>query len=358
MLTAGLKQRLPHAILIHGPEGNGGLALALAMMSYLLCEKPTETDSCGECDACSKNKSLIHPDVHFSFPIISSDGAKLSNVFIQEWRKALIDNPFLSYEDWMEAIKSKEDQNKQGNISADECRDILKRLSLKSYEGGKKFMLIWLPEFLGQNGNILLKLIEEPPDETHLILVTEDVNLILPTIISRTQIYNVPAYSAKTVTEYLRKHYEMAEKDAETVAYLSRGNMSLAQQLMHEEEKEYTERMQQWLQYCYARNIQKINDWVTFTSGQGREKIKQFLENCLYVFGECLHCRYIKDHKPRVPESNANFILNISKILNEKKIEKIYSKINDTIYHIDRNANAKISLFNLSLNMRNILLEK
>lgn len=358
LLNACNQGRLPHAILLHGPEGNGALALALAVISYLLCENKTETDACGECDSCSKTKSFVHPDVHFSFPIINSDGTKLSDQFIKEWRKALSANPFMSYEDWMEAIKSKDEQNKQGNITAEECREIIKKLSLKSYEGGKKFMLIWLPEFLGQSGNILLKLLEEPPEETHFILVAEDLNQMLPTIVSRTQLFNIPAFSPETINQYLQKNHDLNEKDALVVSFLSKGNISVAQHLMHEEDTEYTENMQVWLQYCYARNTLKINEWVNLTATLGREKIKQFLENSLYVFGECLHCRFVENHKPRVPEANEKFVINISKILTEQKIERIYKLINDTIYHIERNANPKISLFNLSLNLRNILLEK
>ena len=181
---------------------------------------------------------------------------------------------------------------------------------------------------------------------------------MLPTIVSRTQLFNIPAFSPETINQYLQKNHDLEEKDALVVSFLSKGNLSLAQHLMHEEDTEYTENMQVWLQYCYARNTLKINEWVNLTATLGREKIKQFLENSLYVFGECLHCRFVENHKPRVPEANKKFVINISKILTEQKIERIYKQINDTIYHIERNANPKISLFNLSLDLRNILLEK
>lgn len=358
LLDACNHGRLPHAILLHGPEGNGALALALATIRYLLCENKSETDACGECDSCSKTKSFVHPDVHFSFPIINSDGTKLSDEFIKDWRKALSANPFIDYEDWMEAIKGKDEQNKQGNITAEECREIIKKLSLMSYEGGKKFVLIWYPEFLGQAGNILLKLLEEPPQETHIILVAEDINQILPTIVSRTQLFNIPAFSAETVYQYLQNNHDIPEKEASVISFLSKGNLSLAQNMVHEDDMEYTENMQRWLQHCYSRNILNINEWVNTTAALGREKIKQFLENSLYVFGECLHCRFLENYKPRVPAVNEKFVTDISKILTEQKIERIYKVINDTIYHIERNASAKISLFNLSLNLRNILLEK
>lgn len=357
LLNACNQGRLPHAIMLHGPEGNGAMAFALAVISYLLCENKSETDACGECDSCSKTKSFIHPDVHFSFPTFNSDGSKLSDTFIKDWRKCLKENPFMNYEDWMEAIKGKEDQNKQGNITAEECREIIKKLSLKSFEGGKKFMMIWLPEFLGQSGNILLKLLEEPPAETHFILVAEDINQVLPTIISRTQLFSIPAFSSDAIGTFLKQHSEISDKDAVAISFLSKGNLSVAQHLMHEEDTAYTDNMRKWLQDCYSRNLSALNEWVTKTSATGREKIKQFLENSLYVFGECLHCRLIPNHTPRVPEANAKFVTDISKILSEGKIERIYKLINDTIYHIERNANPKISLFNLSLNLRNILLE-
>ncbi len=358
LLNACNHGRLPHAILLHGPEGNGALALALAVISYLLCENKTETDACGECDSCSKTKSFVHPDVHFSFPSINSDGSKLSDAFLKDWRKSLLANPFLNYEQWMEAIKGKDDQSKQGNITAEECREMIKKLSLKSYEGGKKFMVIWLPEFLGQSGNILLKLLEEPPEQTHFILIAEDLNQMLPTIVSRTQIFNINVFPPDVICEYLKTNHHIEENDAMSIAYLSKGNISLALQLMIEEENQFTENMRVWLQYCYANNSVSINEWVNKTSALGREKIKLFLENCLYIFGECLHTLFIANHKPSVPSANINFIVNITKLLTAQKIEQIYKLINENIMHIERNANAKITLFNLSLAMRNILLKK
>jgi len=358
LLNACKQGRLPHALLFFGPEGNGGLALGLAVITFLLCENKSDTDSCGECDSCSKMKSTVHADVHFSFPTFNSDGPKISDTFIGDWRKALKNNPFMSYEDWMGQIKGKDDQNKQGNITSEECREIIKKLSLMSYEGGKKFMLIWLPEFLGQSGNILLKLLEEPPKDTHLILVAEDINQMLPTIVSRTQIYNIPPFSNDTIASYLQQHHEKSESEATVISFLSKGNLSLAQHLEHEEDTEYTANMRDWLLICYSRNSVNLNDWVNKTSTLGREKIKQFLENSLFVFGECLHCRFIEGHIPRVPAANEKFVKDISKMLNEDKIERIYKQVNDTIYHIERNANAKISLFTLSLNLRNVLMEK
>jgi len=358
LLNACNHGRLPHAILLHGPEGNGGLALGLSIITYLLCTNPNAEDACGDCDNCSKTGSFIHPDVHYSFPTFNNDGSKTSDAFIKEWRQVLKTNPYMSYEDWMESIKGKDDQNKQGNITSEECREIIRKLSLMSYEGGKKFMLIWLPEFFGQSGNILLKLLEEPPADTHLILVAEDINQILPTIVSRTQIFSVPGFTPNAISLFLQKNHLKSEKQATAISFLSKGNLSIAKNLLDEEDTGYTETMQSWLQYCYARNTSKINEWVATTSAFGREKIKQFLENTLYIFGECLHCRFIEGHMPRVPEANAKFVMDISKILTESKIERIYRHINDTIYHIERNANPKISLFNLSMMLRNILLEK
>lgn len=358
-LVAGISNlgkagRLPHALMFCGPEGNGGLALALSLVSYLLCENPLVADSCGQCDACSKNSHLVHPDVHFSFPVISSDGAKLSEVFIKDWRKKLMHNPFLNYDEWMDEIKGKDDQNKQGNISAEECREIIKKLSLKSFEGGKKFMIIWLPEFLGQSGNILLKILEEPPEDTHFILVAEDIQQILPTILSRTQIFNIPSYSAEAIARHLQSEKGLSNEAANSIAYLSKGNLSLALQLMHEEDTSYTDDLRLWLLECYQGNIEKINDRVNTLSGSGREKIKNFLENSLYVLGESLHTRLIQGYTPKVPENNIKFVTDIGKMLDEHKVEQMYTRINDTIYHIERNANTKISLFNLSLHLKHV----
>lgn len=350
--------RIPHACLFSGPEGNGALTLALALISYMLCQNKTENDSCGECSSCSKTGSFIHPDVHFSYPFIAGDSSRISDTFLSEWRSALKEMPFLTYTDWMDTIKGKDDQNKQGNITAEECRNILKKLSLRAFEGGKKFMVLWLPEYLGQAGNILLKVLEEPSENTHFFIVTEKPDKVLNTIISRTQIFPVPQFKTFDVHDYLLENFQCSSEDAELHSFLSEGNLSLAIKALNEGDSGNTEELRNWMMFCYTGNMIKINEWVNTMSSLGRERIKNFLRKSLYTFNECLHLRLIEGYKPKVPSGNQKFVSDFSKLLTEPKLEEIYKAINDTIYHIDRNANPRISLTNVSLTIRRTLMSK
>lgn len=348
------QQRLPNTLMLSGGEGCGSLALAVAFAQYIMCTGEKDNDSCNQCDNCSKTSSFVHPDLHFSFPVINSDGAKTSDAFLTEWRTALSENPFMSYRQWIDGIKDKDEQNKQGNITAEECRTVIRKLSLKSYEGGKKITIVWLPEFMGNSSNILLKILEEPPEDTHFIFVTEEINKILATVISRTQIINVPPLGFDEIRDFLIEKFEIESSNATNISYISKGNICSAIDLTDETDTAYTDNIRNWFLHCYSRNNKNIFDWINSTSTMGREKIKKLLENCIYVLNESLHCILIENYKPKVPDANEKFVRDLSKILTAEKIQSIYTEINHTIYHIERNANAKISLTNLSFSVRNI----
>ena len=204
--------RLSHALLFLGKEGSGALSLALAFAQYIACEQvngkikktnpeaslfgeatpeiaePLDMhDSCGVCSACTKANQLVHPDIHFSYPVIprKSGDKPVSTDYINEWREFVSINPYGNVYDWLQFIGA---ENKQGNITSEECNDITRKISLKSFESEYKVLIIWMPEYLTKNGNKLLKLIEEPPPNTLFLLVAENEDLILPTILSRTQV--------------------------------------------------------------------------------------------------------------------------------------------------------------------------
>ncbi|HHS96139.1 MAG TPA: hypothetical protein ENJ45_06070, partial [Phaeodactylibacter sp.] len=200
--------QIPHAQIFFGPEGCGKLALALAFAQYVLCKNKSEADACGQCSACIKAEKLIHPDIHFSFPTV---GTKMtSNHYLPQWRDALSQNPYLHANQWLQFIGA---ENKQGNINVDECNNIIKKLSLKTFEADYKIMIIWLPEYLGKEGNRLLKLIEEPPEKTLFILVAENQERILPTILSRCQLLKVYALSDDEIKSALQQKYPQASQD-------------------------------------------------------------------------------------------------------------------------------------------------
>lgn len=211
-VKAQLKQmasggRLPHALLFLGPQGSGKLSLAMALAQYLLCENPGADDACGQCNQCNKAGKLIHPDLHFSYPTIGTKA--ISDHFLVNWRQAMADNPYLDVNQWLQGIGA---ENKQGNITKEECVNIIKKLSLKTFENNYKVLIMWLPEFLGKEGNRLLKVIEEPPESTIFILVAEDQELILNTILSRCQIVNIKALSDEEVTEGLVQQQALAAR--------------------------------------------------------------------------------------------------------------------------------------------------
>jgi len=204
--------RIPHAMLFLGPAGSGKLAMAIALAQYILCEQKAGGESCGVCRQCLKASKLVHPDLHFSYPFI---GSKLTSLeYITQWRSAILDNPYLEVNQWLQLIGA---ENKQGNINKDECLRIIKQLSLKSFESDYKILILWLPEYLQKEGNRLLKLIEEPPEKTIFILVAEAQERILNTILSRCQIVKFNALSDELIINGLVGKKTISEEQAAAI---------------------------------------------------------------------------------------------------------------------------------------------
>ncbi|MEZ4842669.1 MAG: hypothetical protein R3A43_00300 [Bacteroidia bacterium] len=345
--------KMPHAQLFSGVEGSGSLPLAMATIQMLLCQNPTENDSCAVCSACIKTGKLIHPDVHFSFPVIpkKSGDKPVSNDHIEQWRKSFVANPHLSYNDWMEDINA---ENKQGNITKEECRSIIQKLSLKAFESSKKVLLMWLPEHLGKEGNALLKLIEEPPAETYFMLVSENIDQILPTILSRTQLQKVLPYTNAEIMDYL--HHNKLTNDLETVAFLAEGNLNAAQKIAAEADNEMTTGFKDWMRLCYRRDVPGLMTWSDQLGAKGRENIKTFLTYGLKLIREVLAFKTIENYHVRLAEDEKQFVVNFSGVVQFANIEVLYEGLNECIYHIERNANPKLTLFQLSLQVRDSFL--
>src|SRR6201986_1688260 len=214
--------RLSHALLFLGPEGSGALPMALAYAQYVVCEKkggPEQMDACGVCPSCVKAAQLIHPDIHFSYPVVpKKPGDKpVSTDYGSEWREFIKQYPYGNAYDWLQFIGA---ENKQGNITAQECNDIIHKLSLKSFESGYKVLIMWMPEYLGNEGNKLLKLIEEPPVNTLFLLVAENESLILPTILSRTQLVKMPLPETADIEKALIQRSGLGAEQARQIAVL------------------------------------------------------------------------------------------------------------------------------------------
>lgn len=342
--------RIPHAQLFLGGQGSGSLGLALAYATYIGCTARTEEDSCGECPSCRKMASLTHPDLHFSFPFPSNKGDMATELYA-EWREALIANPLMTYEDWMTALGA---ENKQGNIPIKECHAIIRNLSLKAYENEYKMLLMWLPEYLGHEGNVLLKIMEEPPQKTLFLLVAENPDKILTTIRSRTQLVRVPPVEEQAVAEWLKTTFSTPDEDARRLALMSGGNLVLAKELAGNEENQYLTPFRKWMGMCYHKKFNEAMKWAEDFSGQGREQMKGFFTYALEIIRAVIANKYLGERSGLSPQEQ-KFVEQFGALLDLNKVNRMYDMFSKAFYETERNGNARMILSDLSFGMGKIL---
>ncbi len=341
------EKRLPHAQLLLGPEGSGGLPLALAYAQYINCEQPTETDSCGSCPSCQKAAKGIHPDIHFSFPVIrkKSNQPPISDHWIEEWREFLKHSPYQNDYQWLQFINA---ENKQGNITVNECQKIINKLNLKTYEGHNKVMIMWRPEYLGKNGNVLLKIIEEPPPNTVFLLVAQNQNALLNTLLSRLQIVKVPPLTDQSIQQALQEKYEVSEQDAQHIAHLSDGNFAEAIQHIEEDNEQLLKQLSQWLYICQKeKGIQRVK-WIDQIGRLGRESQKHFIKYTIHILRETLLYKHHNQYQPRVNKAELGRIKKLAQRLATPQLNNIIGHFDRAYYAIERNANPKPLFFTLS----------
>lgn len=345
------KGRIPHAQLFLGNEGSGNLALALAYVQYIVCTDRQGDDSCGACGPCRKVGSMTHPDLHFSLPIISGN-AKVCSEFYTEWREAVIADPYMNYEMWIQKIGS---ANKQGNIPIDEIRAMIRNLSLRPFEGGYKFLVLWMPEYLGKEGNALLKIIEEPAHKTVFLLVATDQDDILNTILSRTQVLRVPPIDHRALSEAMVQKHGLGADEAQRMALLAGGNYLKAVELSGNTENEFLEPFRNWMACCYQKSMLKLSDWVEERSASGRENIKSFLLYSLEIVRAVTVFPVLQD-STGLSGKEKEFVGNFGKVLStQAQAARFYELLNDTVYEIERNANPKVVLMDLSMKLIRLL---
>ena len=337
--------RISHTQLFLGSEGSGNLAMAIAFSQYVNCLNPGENDSCGTCTSCLKFDKYTHPDLHFTFPITSP--SKLSKEVMENWRSALLGNPYLSDFDWLQKLNS--EANKQGNITTEECRDIISGLGLKSYEAKYKTQIIWQPEYLLNSGNILLKLLEEPPVGTLIILVGNNTDKILATILSRAQLVKVPRINDVDMTSALMERHECDQQKASDIARLADGNYNMAMALLHIEQDGYFDLFSRWMRACYGQKINDIQPVVDELSTSGREYVKNFLHYTSQMIRSAFIYRFAQKEMLRVNQTEMGFLVKFSPFLHDGNLEQITHSLDDAVYHAERNANLKIMFLNLSL---------
>lgn len=344
---------LPHALLLLGPEGSGGLALALATAQALVCTKLQDGKACGTCSGCLKAQKFIHPDIHFSFPTIGKDA--LSDEFLPQWRAALEENPYLNAYQWLQKIGA---EGKQGNINRKECSRIIHKLTFKSFESEKRVLILWMPEYLGLEGNRLLKIIEEPPENTYFILVAEDQDQILNTILSRCQLIKLPALQDEAIYTALRQKSAIEEEKARSIAFLSEGNFNMAIQyaLLSEQgaEADNSELFLDWLRKCYKGNGVELAKWVQEFAGAGRENQKFFLKYGLHFLREYLFLKTTGKKEVRLLPGELDTAKKMEKVLSLDKVAKMSNLFSDTMYYVERNANPRILFLDASIQMHKI----
>ncbi len=354
------ENRISHAQMFLGPAGSGTVPLAIAYAQYILCQNKQENDSCGACVSCTKIQKHNHPDLHFSFPIHLSKEKHVytSDNVLGDWREILDENPYFGIEDWNVKLGN---ENKQGIIGNKESQNIVSKLSLKSFEGGYKILIMWLPELMnGQASNKLLKFIEEPPDKTVFLLVAEDQEQIITTIRSRTQIVKLPRLKEKEIATYLETEKGIPANESIIIAHLAEGDVGKAIHLISEQtEANFNfENFVNWMRLCYQRNIAKSIDWVDLIAVSGRENQKSFLKFCLNMFRQCIVGHYAGNELVVLTDEQNAFLSKFSPFINSKNIVGLTEVFNEAYYHIERNANAKILFLDLSLKTFSLLQKK
>ncbi len=376
------QNRLSHALLFLGKEGSGAMPLAIAFAQYLVCEKvngksasnqagpsmfgdepATDTkengliDACGKCAACIKSNQMIHPDIHFSYPVISKKAGEKpkSTDFITEWRDFVKQTPYGNVYDWLQFIGA---ENKQGNITADECNDIIKQLSLKSFESEYKILLMWMPEYLGNSGNRLLKLIEEPPPNTLFILVAQSEEQILQTILSRTQLVKIPLLDADEIEDALINRAAVSPDSARQVAGISEGNYHEALQLLQHAEEDWQGYLRDWLNAILKAGPAAQVKWIDEMAKMGREKQKQFLRYFNHLLEQSIRLRVLGDDNTNIPEKEKDFALRLNKIAGVNQQQAIIEELDKAAYFIERNANGKMLFHALTIKILHIVKDK
>jgi DNA polymerase-3 subunit delta' len=341
--------KVPHAILFSGKDGCGHLPMALAFIQHLFCTNANDDGACNTCNACSRIQKLIHPDVHFVFPINKTDKIKSSVHLIKEFREFFIKHSYMLLEDWFESINP---GNKQPIIAVDEANEILHKLSYTSYEGGYKVMLVWQPETMNtEAANKLLKILEEPPDKTVFILACSNPEQLLPTIFSRVQQINFHPCTDNEIANALIKEFEITPQLAAQTAMLANGNYGEAIHHLAEQNEEapLLNEFQNFMRIALKFDATKATDWIDEQAKHGREKHKQFLHFGLEIFRDCLMYNFGNKTLIRVSGNEKNFLEKFAPFINQNNYEKLVEEFNQNYYYIERNANPKILFMDLIL---------
>ncbi len=383
LLDLEASNRLSHAILFLGKEGSGTLALAIGFAQYLITS-PAAAQPAGEMVADlfggftalppaqepaektaidSMAQDLIHPDLHFSYPVIpkKSGDKPVATEYIKEWREFYKMMPYGNVFDWLQFINA---ENKQGNITAEECNDIIRKLSLKAFQAPYKILVMWMPEYLGKEGNKLLKLIEEPPPDTLFLLVAENEDQVLPTIVSRCQLIRVPPLEEADIEKELISRSNLPQEQARQVALVCEGNYREALQLVQDNNEDWNSLLKDWLNASLFKGatahkrFEMQNKIVAQLAELGREKQKQLLRYFLQLLEQSIRLRLIGEEHLNLPPAEKEFALKLNRMSGISTQKAMTDELERSIYYIERNAHAKMLFHALTLKLRSIVLDK
>ena len=355
LIASVTENRVSHAQLFLGPEGSGNLPLAVAYAQYVSCEDRQPDDSCGACASCRKYQKLAHPDLHFSYPFFAKHKDDTALTFIEQWREALLANPYVSLDTWRGYLDA---ENKQANINIAECHQIIKKLSLKPFESIYKVLILWLPEYLDKEGNSLLKIIEEPQPNTLFLLVAQNQDQILNTILSRTQLIKIPALEYNDIKDYLTYHQGQTQHAAEEIAYLSNGNMTEALSMINQDGSNYHQLFVKWLRMCFGNKGSEVIGFTDQLAKLGRENQKNFLKYGISFIRECCLLLAGAGNLVHLPSAELETAQKMIGVMNMAQAEAISAELEKAHYHVERNANPKILFLDVSLQIIKILINK
>ncbi|WP_412476858.1 ATP-binding protein [Flavobacterium sp. TBRC 19031] len=364
LIKSASSGRIPHAQLFVGPEGCGTLPMAIAYAQYVLCLNSGMENSGGHESCNLKFQTLSHPDLHFIYPNVTNDEVKSkprSADFIADWRAFVLKNPYGSLFDWYKHLGV---EKKQGMIRVEDAQDILKSLALKSYEGGYKVMIVWMVEKMNiEASNKLLKLLEEPPDKTLFILISENEEDIIQTIRSRCQVLHFGALPEAVIAKAMREKYFLDEPSALKVAHLSQGNYNKAIHILNNDNNDFPfeKWFVDWVRAAFrakgnASAIQDLISWSEELADIGREGQKQFLSYCIDLFRQALLLNYQAEKLVYLePEVEGFKLEKFAPFVTGNNITEIFKELSDASYHIERNGNAKIILTDLSIKLTRLI---
>ena len=359
LISSVQNNRISHAQLFIGPEGNNKLALALAYAQYINCEQKLDEDSCGLCSSCIKYKTFSHPDLLLVFPVIKSSNYKqpISQQFASQWKELVTENIYLNLGDWISFFDADNKSGQQGAIYIHEAEYLQRKVALKNYEAKYRVILIWMPEKMNiATANKLLKLLEEPPKGTIFLMVAEKVDQLLPTILSRLQMIKTTKIDEKIGAAFLQEKHQITIEKAMQLLNLTGGSMGKTIKIITKEDSlNYLQEFGAWMRMCYKIDIQEMIYWTDAIAQRGRNHQKILLSYAIRMIRECLLYNFANKNLLRINENEEVFMKNFASFIHEENSIEIIEKLEESIRNINRNANAKIIFFELSLQFVKLL---